>query len=279
MDNPKSTSGDNMGLYERFGLVQLSKECHFRAPILNDILELDKWLLNGVDVQLKLWPAKDKFVLIKDNATKGEFQLEILDVYLDVCKISLDQELLNGHEKVLLTQKATYPYKRRNIQTFSLAKGSYQYRNEALFQYDQPKRIVAGFVLSSAYEGAYDKNPFNFQNFDIREIALYLNDVSIPAQPMKLNFGTFDFLEAYEATQDRSKYIANGIKPYDFNAGYALFCFDITGGIGNDFLQLMERSNVRLEVHFNTPLQEPVTAVIMGEFSSAFTIDANRNVK
>ena len=139
-------------------------------------------------------------------------------------------------------------------------------------------------MLSSAYEGDYTKNPFNFQNLDINHVALYVNDVSIPAQPMKLNFKTGDFLETYATTQrayglDQSKHLDNDIKTTDYNGGYTLFCFDLMGGIGNDYLQVMDKSNVRLEVHFSTPLAEAMTAVIIGEFPDVFAIDSSKNIR
>ena len=101
---------------------------------------------------------------------------------------------------------------------------------------------------------------------------------------MKLNFSSGDYLEAYGTIArayalDQSKHLENGISPYDYSRGYALFCFDLMGGIGNEYLQVLDKVNVRLEVHFNNPLTEPVTAVILGEFKDVFSINASRNVK
>ena len=282
MDDNRVKLGENVGLYERFGLVEGSKDCHMRSPLLADTLELDKWLLNGVQVQVRLWSAKDKFVLIKEKTTLGDFRLDIMDVYLEVCRITPEPALAKAQEEVLQKHEAIYPYRR--IQTYGIGKGSYQFREEALFQYDKPQRVVAGFVLSSAYEGDYASNPFNFQNLDINHIALYVDDVSIPAQAMKLNFSSSDYLEAYGTIArayalDQSKHLENGISPYDYSGGYALFCFDLMGGIGNEYLQVLDKVNARLEVHFNNPLTEPVTAVILGEFKDVFSINASRNVK
>ena len=54
MDDNRVKLGENVGLYERFGLVECGKDCHLRSPLLADTLELDKWLLNGVQVQVRL---------------------------------------------------------------------------------------------------------------------------------------------------------------------------------------------------------------------------------
>ena len=93
-------------------------------------MELNKWLLNGVTIQLRLWSLKDKFVLIKETKTEGNFHLDILDVYLEVCRICPEPEIVMAHEEVLKKQPSIYPYNRHRIQTYSLAKGSYQYRED-----------------------------------------------------------------------------------------------------------------------------------------------------
>ena len=35
---------------------------------------------------------------------------------------------------------------------------------------------------------------------------------------------------------DQSKHLENGISPNDYSGGYAMFCFDVMGGIGNEYI-------------------------------------------
>ena len=66
----------------------------------------------------------------------------------------------------------------------------------------------------------------------------------------------------------------------DFNAGNALFAFDLTpdlGSCGENF-ELVENGNLRLEVHFGQALPATVNAVIYAEFDNLLQIDKSRNV-
>ena len=64
----------------------------------------------------------------------------------------------------------------------------------------------------------------------------------------------------------------------DFKNGYALFCFDLNGGLGKNSLSLIEQANIKVEVYFKTGLTENITAILYGQFTDVFKIDQLRNV-
>ena len=107
-----------------------------------------------------------------------------------------------------------------------------------MFQFDKPSQIIVGFVASTAYQGSYTKNPFNFVHKDLNQIALYVNDISLPGQPMQLNFDDNDYLEAYNSifksfgvdTQNKG----NDISLEAYKKGYTLIAFDLFGGLGQN---------------------------------------------
>ena len=45
-----------------------------------------------------------------------------------------------------------------------------------------PEQIIIGVISQESYNGCINKNPFNFQDFDIREASLIVNGVNEPAE-------------------------------------------------------------------------------------------------
>ena len=45
-----------------------------------------------------------------------------------------------------------------------------------------------GLVESAAYEGRYEKNPYNFKDFSMTFACLYCNGIQIPSKPFTPDF-------------------------------------------------------------------------------------------
>ena len=130
------------------------------------------------------------------------------------------------------------------------------------FQGQRPTRTIVGFVDSQAVSGAYDKNPFNFENCNIRSICLYVDGLPTRA-PLQLDFSQTGGVSAIEAfanlffsngtwNKDRGIYIDRN----DFVSGTTLFAFELEPNYSQqgEYLCLVKSGNVRLEVQFATTL-------------------------
>ena len=106
---------------------------------------LDRFMLPGVDIQIKLWPSKNDFVLMKEEATTtgAPYKIKITDLYLDVLKITANPEIVTSQNMALMKTPAMYPYKRNRIQTYSLASGSMLFREDLVFKL----RFLTGSLL------------------------------------------------------------------------------------------------------------------------------------
>ena len=78
----------NKGLTERSEWFKGVSCVEFMGPLMADICNQDRLILNGVDIDIKLWPNRDEFQLICHPETV-RCKLNILDIYLNVCKVSV----------------------------------------------------------------------------------------------------------------------------------------------------------------------------------------------
>jgi len=70
---------------------------------------------------------------------------------------------------------AKYPIRRVVCKSFAIPQHYLDVSHDKLFSGQLPTRLVIGLVTNQAFNGHAESNPFNFQHFNLNEIALYLD--------------------------------------------------------------------------------------------------------
>ena len=68
---------------------------------------------------------------------------------------------------------AKYTIRRAVCKTISIPNGFRDVSHEKLFSRQLPTRLVIGLVGNAAFNGAFDRNPFNFHHYNLMEISEY----------------------------------------------------------------------------------------------------------
>ena len=138
-----------------------------------------------------------------------------------------------------------------------------------------------GFVDNDAFNRSYTKNPFNFKNFDLRHVNIYLDGQQNQIKPLKMNFGHNEYIMAFlnlfigsgKGLTDEG----NQLDRTDFKDGYAIYAFDLTPDMSEDtHFNLLKEGNLRIDVTFGTALPNTVNAIIYFEFENVLKISRNR---
>lgn len=134
-DSPAVTdpAGGNEGLFERAKYIAESKCLDLQGPIFHDLFTMSRYLLNQVDVKLKLYRSSPAFCLNSGEASP-DYRVEILDIYLLARKIRVNPAVIYGHAEMLKNTNAKYPFSRVECRTQSIATGSTSFHWENLFQ-------------------------------------------------------------------------------------------------------------------------------------------------
>ena len=156
--------GGNMGLNMRARMTAGSSIVDMEGPVYNDMCLQSRYILNGVQVGLKLWPSSNQFRLMSANP-KADYTVEILDASLNVCMAELEPEIVIAHAETLQHGPARYFYQRTDMKSYALAKGQFSCSIDDVFQGDVPERLVVGLVPSEAFMGSYSKNPYEFKTY------------------------------------------------------------------------------------------------------------------
>ena len=267
----------NYAFADRFSLFGMSQTVDLEGPLMVDICQQDRLLLSGVEVNIKLWPAKQNFILLSAKDDK-EFKLVFEEVYLRVCKVTPAPSILFGILDTLKNQPALYPYIRTEMRAFQVQTGQYNFHLEDMYQQNIPTEVLVCMVDAEGFHGDLKKNPFNFRPFHLSELALYVDDESVPCKPMKMNFTKKQYVEAYNKLFDNPAE-KNGcyITRDDFDQGYSIFRFRVAPE--NVDSRLSPRGNVKLSGTFKLALDRNITVIVIGKFPQVFEIDHSRSIK
>ena len=149
-----------------------------------------------------------------------------------------------------------------------------------------PKSFVFGLFESETCNGAYKKNPFNFQNFNVSSIGVSINGEEIPFRPIQLSYAaaTPRFIEAYNTLFSGAGKMyyntGNDISRQEYPNGYALYAFDLTPDMcgSSPHFNVVQKGNLAIEIQFTTAPTAASSVVCYGEFENTIHIDSERNV-
>ncbi|XP_023288667.1 uncharacterized protein F54H12.2-like [Orussus abietinus] len=242
----------------------------------------DRFLLNGVEIRLRLVRSCDSFCLM--NPTNS-FKVHILEATLPVRRVNVNPGILLSHERALAKTAAKYPLTRVEVKVISMHSGLHSETLDNAILGQLPKRIILGFVDNRASNGDRKLNPFNFAHYNINYLSLYVDGIQVPSKPLQPDFTKNRLYEAayhtlFSGTGTHFLDRGNCIDREKYPDGYCLFAFDLTPGLSaneNSHWNLIRHGSVRIEVRFENALSSKVNCIIYAEYENVLEIDASRH--
>lgn len=277
----KSDPSENLGLTPRRLRTGGSRVFEVMGPLHVDFFNQDRFLLNNVEMRIKLTRSGDDFFLMSSLATE---KLKLLDVTLYVRKVTVSPSIMLAHAQALEKAPAKYPVNRVEIKTVTITQGLRDKCLDNLFTNQLPQRIIIGFVDNRGFNGDYKRNAFNFQHFNLNHLSLMVDGRPYPTQPLAPDFKNKQYLEAYNTlfsgTGLHWKDEGNSISFEDYIHGYVLYAFDLSPDLSANepHWNLQKQGTIRLDVKFGEPLTDPINCIVYAEFQNLIEIDKNRNV-
>ena len=271
-DSTDAKTGPNSGLFSRFWFTKGGAIVDLEGPLLIDLFQQPRLLINGVGIALKFWPSQNSFRIMSDAIVPDQ-KVQIVDARIKLCVQKLNNAVIMAHESVIQKEPALYPYLRSEIKTASIASGQYSFSADDMFQGLVPSRLIIGLVSSSAYIGDYKKSPFNFKTFDANYVGLFVDGQSLPTQPLQPNYDQKNYLECYRSLATFRSDI--DISREQYVKGYCLYVLDLNPYYS---FNTKRKGHCRLEIKFAKPLEESVTVVMYATFPEVLYIDQARSV-
>lgn len=290
----------NFGLFERHQLTKGSKQFDMVGIPLNDCLHLDRYMLNGVHLRIMMLRNQPEFCLMSDDGgdeNQTGYQIRIEDAFLRLTKLKVNPAILVSHSKVLKDVSAKFPYVKTDLKVANIIAGQNSFAWDMINSSYLPRTAIVAFVDSSALVGAYDKNPFNFQHFDLKRLSILVNGVSTPGAPIQVNFDVNEtsgacvlevFDRLYDANRRKNEIGAIGgsghmgleLARKDIKNGYAIYLFDLEPVLNEGVsFDLLKTGSLSLHATFGTALTTNVSCLLYFETYGMIDIDESRVVR
>lgn len=285
-----NVGGANLGLksrttrFARSAIVELVGRPHL------DIFHQDRLIPPGVSMFLKLIRANDSFV-IKSAAPQGQAAQENFKVVLEKVHLLI-------HKKKLSADAEMYQLKQLEQKTMRLAISRVEVRHltitandnnfyqDAVFRGTLPDMVIIGLVAEADFAGGYQRNPFNFQHFDVNKIELKRNHESVPTLGYNPDFTNKHYINDYFTMLGQVN-CHNGnqnvsLTPEEWATGYTLYAFKITAGpIGSGTEVPRSHSNsgvISLRIGFSKAPTANVKVIVFSQGFGLIEIDSNYRV-
>ena len=283
----KAGKMDSVDILQNIGLLERHNRTKDRAKVemvgrLNvDCFQTPYLLMPGVDIRVRLNKHLPSFYIFTALANSNTLFV-IDDATLLVDKVHVNPTVLSTHSRMLERQKATYPFERTSMKTYTIAKDTQNVTLENRVVSQVPTTVLVGMVKGKAFAGHLASNPFNFQHFNVRSASLVLDGIDVPGEPFQLDFTTKKTATAFQALTDMVTQhygISDAGIDFDmFNGGYTLLAFDLKQKKTQGSCAV-KQGNLRLNLDFNSAVSESVTLLIYGTFHDQLEIDQNKTVR
>jgi hypothetical protein len=277
--NPLAANA-NTGLVKRYkmfktGSVEMCGKLHL------DLMAQERLIPSDCGMRLRLIPAKDQFTLLAAN--NSGFKLHIEACNLLVRKVKISPSVLVGHAKGFERANAKYPIKKVQMKTMTVTQGVMDFSLENVFTGQLPSRLIIGMVDNDAFNGVYQKNCYNFKNYNLAELKVTIDGTDIIKRPIHCDYRAGHFVSAYlslfQATGKLGKDLGTDITLNDYPNGYCLYGFDLTPDENDDtYFNLVREGSLRIEAKFRESLPQTINIVIYSETESILELTRSRNV-
>jgi hypothetical protein len=191
----------------RFKALKGRKIFSLTGRLSHPMLNISRFLPPGMNLTITLKPSKSAFVLRIDSKVVGTQptapQLVINDAYLIIKKVTPTAVQFNNYMSNLARNKTLrYQINRTQTRYINIVQGTKGLDIPGIVRGVIPRRLIFGLVDHLAMNGAYDKDPYKFEHFDLTGVNVLLNGHSVrPAYDLN-----FHLTEDYSSRCTRPYY-------------------------------------------------------------------------
>ena len=134
--------------------------------------------------------------------------------------------------KLLLEKNIKLPYSKVQVKHLTIPANVTTQDFDGVFDVPLPDLVVVGLVADEDFAGNYNRNPFNFQSFNVNRIEMLRYGMRTPRYGYTPNFTTNQYIKDYKTFLSQlnynkgDKYVA--LSPEEWATGYTFYSFKST---------------------------------------------------
>lgn len=267
----------------------VNEDINFSFVPLTEIVSCDKFICDNVQWQFTFNRARpEQFMLAPTiDTAQGSYYFDVSDFYMTVNFVKPMIELHNTLQSALNDPNkfTNFQIKRNEVVTCQIIKDNTTFNWANTFNRTQvPAMTLMKIVPTVSKSGNYKRDPYFFPNCSVKHVQMMINGENVPQLPYSPNFKTGEVIREFNAFYDNLSIRKNSnmasldMTVEHFIKGSTIWVWDLSPDSC-----AMAHSNhtprqgvVSFTLHFDDPLPENMTCVVMAIYHDGIIIDMNR---
>ena len=261
--------------HERSIVEDVKNGIHSVVPLNLDIASSNFYLLNGVEIRLRIDLAPSEVVINTHLGEKYRYNVEYMKLWVE--KIVPYSSALMGLNKSLFVQNRTveYLFNKSIVKTYIWPRGYSNFSYDDIFTGLIPQYFHIFLVNQQSINGRYDRNSMYLSHCNLNQIRVDLNGNLV--QSLTCNFPS-GIANLFHQTLSNINPL-NLLTHQSYRKGRTILSYDLRTSVCSDVIHLERSGNLKIDIQSQSAQQENIIIFIVGIFTGVFDIDANRQVK
>ena len=266
----------------RRSLLTHHKKVYFNTRLAVDLFLTDRFLPPNIDIKIKLVRSPEKFGILHNERDKG-YKIILQDLKLQMRKVLPTLQAREQYKARLLKEPCYLPFKSSRMRHYVIPQGVSSVNIPNIATGILPKTFIFAMIHNQAISHEPNKNPFNFQHFDLNSFNLKKNGQLVFPKPHQPNFAEGDVIDLYRHLLD-SIGISHGnqsigLTLQKFVNGRTFLAADLTPCQCNSYHAHPDtHGTIDIELGFAKVTPHPIYLLAYSVYNSGIKIDQNQQV-
>ena len=192
----------------------------------------------------------------------------------------VNPQIAIAHDNILKKANAIYPIIRTEVKTAEIKSTTLKF-TQVLSTGKLPNKLIFALVEAKAVTGVENLNPYNFQNFEVRELVFRVDGSEAAYKKLELNYNDNLYTQGYMTYFDANPVkVESGcnITIKDFPNGYATYHINLHSAINGcdgevNFPQ--KTGKLHVEITFDKTISKEILGIWLMEWNDVIEIDAD----
>ena len=244
-------------------------------PLLLDIATLDMYLLDSVDVRIRMELANNRW-LMKSDGDVGGVSLKVNKAKLWLDRVTPHYNALTALNQSLALKPVEYIFNKTLHKTYVVGSGENSIMVDQPFGMVVPEKLTMIIVNMNSYSGNNAQNGLYFDHANLSNVHITLNGNTV------YNINTdfpHSYSQCYYQVQKALGIDKNNLLTYDtFKNGRSVFMFNFVNEPTEEALPVESSASLRINLKFGQNLSTPHVIILLADTTGLLSIDSQRFV-
>ena len=263
---------------ERTVIDECKTVLHTLTPLDLDIASANFYLLNGVDIRIRLDLAPRELIInAPDGASKQySYELQLAKLWCEKvvpypsALLSLNKNLISGNGTI------EYLFDKPIVKNYIFPAGHSTLTLENIFNGYVPRVVYVYLLKQSALTGVYNKNGAYLTHANISNIRLDINGNTFSSTTSSF---PDSIAQLFHHTLSNIKDANHLLTYHSFKKGRTVFCWNLSPTDCKDVLHIEKSGNIRINIQTESPPTENLAVFVTGITTGIIDVDHSRRVK